>query len=176
MASTVLWKGEKKAKIGFAADLMTEARWPHREKIQSETWRFCPIPHRNKIFRSSCGLTRVVESASPMPCRIAGSLGDLHRAEIPSKSATRLVREEGGSRTVTAVKTSPHPTTSPNPAGKYQRQDRAFSRQHRRLGSRGRLRWFRSLSLAGCFGSGFSRPLSFTHSLSLCLSLCFSDR
>lgn len=59
-----------------------------------------------------------MRTESPMPCGIAGHSGSLHGTEIPRKSATRLVwEEEGGeSRTVTAVKTSPHPTTSPNPA------------------------------------------------------------
>lgn len=68
------------------------------------------------------------------------------------------------SRTVTAVKTSPHPTTSPNPARK-RRQDRALSRQYRRQRTRGRRRWFRSLFVAGCIGSRFSLSLSVSVSL-----------
>ncbi|TKS78806.1 hypothetical protein D9C73_012367 [Collichthys lucidus] len=105
MASTVLWKerrgGKKKeeAKIGFAADLMTEAR--------------------NKIFQrlpwiDSCGgggggvgvgerrggAERVSDALQDR-----WSLGELHSAEIPRKSATRFgireeVEEEGWSRSL----------------------------------------------------------------------------
>lgn len=102
MASAVLWKErereKKKAKIGFAVELMTEAKVAAQGKIQSETWRLFPIPHRNKTFRGFCGAK--VGSRGGAEC-VSGalqdrwSLGELHSAEIPRKSATRLVREEG---------------------------------------------------------------------------------
>lgn len=105
MASMVLWKERKKnAKRGFAAELMTEAgSRTGKKKIQSETWRFCPVPRRNEIFRDSCGLTRVVWSRGGAECASDAlqdrwSLGELHGAQIPRKSATRSVgeEEEGG--------------------------------------------------------------------------------
>lgn len=71
------------------------------KKIQSETWRLCPIPDRNTIFRGSGGLAGVVGSRGGAEC-VSGalqdrwSLGELHSVEIPRKSATRLVGEEGG--------------------------------------------------------------------------------
>lgn len=76
----------------------------------------------------------------------------------------------GGSRTITAVKTSPHPTTSLNPAGKCPRQDRAVGRQYRRLREprQGTVVWV-------AFPSPVASDQGFL-ALSLCLSLCFSDR
>lgn len=98
------------------------------------------------------------------------SLGELHRSLANPLLAWWKRRGGGGSRTLTAVKTSPHPTTSPNPAGKKNVSNKtalsAF--QCRRPGSRGRRRWFRSLALAGRIGSGvFSLSVCVSHSLSL---------
>lgn len=111
-----------------------------------------------------------VRTESPMPCGIVGHSGSLHSTEIPRKSATRLVwEEEGGwgvSRTVTAVKTSPHPTTSPKSSGEISATRPRFQSS---VGcTRGRWWWWWRLLVARCTGSGFSLPLS------VCLSLSFS--
>lgn len=144
-------------------------------EIQSETWPFCPIPHRNQIFGGSCGLARVAESRGGAECVSAAlqdrwSLGELYGAEIPRKSATRLVKEEGGGEQDSCCsQNKPASEYKPKSSGKKcQQQDRAFSLQRRRPGSRGRRRWFRSLALAGCIGSGI-----FSLCVSRSLALCF---
>lgn len=86
-----------------------------------------PVPGRNKIFRGSGVLTRAVESRRwrrrrahwiSDALRDRWSLGELARHWDPSqiRYSAGLGGGGGESRTVTAVKTSPHPTTSPNPA------------------------------------------------------------
>lgn len=148
-----------------------------------------PVPGRNKIFRGSGVLTRAVESRRwrrrrahwiSDALRDRWSLGELARHWDPSqiRYSAGLGGGGGESRTVTAVKTSPHPTTSPNPAagGGISATRPRFYRQ-----------W--AAQEAGDGGGGCSSPVALvqaflylslsvplSRSLLLSLSLCFSDR
>lgn len=175
MASTGLWERKKKAKIGFAADMMTGPRKIALLGEKNPIGNLALVSNSSqkrdlwKLRRiDSCGRSAEVQSLGALQDR--WSLGELHSAQIPRKSATRLgLGEGGGTRTITAVKTSPHTTTSPNPAGKCQRRDRAFHRHYTRPVIRRRRRWVRSLSFAFCIGLG-------SPCVPLSLSFCFPKR
>lgn len=101
MASAALWKErerEKKCENRICSRSDDRSKVAAQGKIQSETWRLFPIPHRNTTFRGFCGAK--VGSRGGAECvsdalQDRWSLEELHSAEIPRKSATRLVREEG---------------------------------------------------------------------------------
>lgn len=159
-------------------------RW---RKIQSGG-RLCPIPLRNQIFGGSrrgsdacCGSAAAAHGASPLGF-FAGSLA---AARIPRKSARcGRRRRRGDSKTMTAVKTSPHPTSTPprqqkkkNPAGEGNVSHKTALSSP--LGAATRtIRDGRR-----CFGLARGSPAAWDHgsvalarSVSLAVLLCFSDR
>lgn len=108
-------------------------------------------------------LAGLLAAHCPMPRRIGG-----HSQNCAALRSLANLLHSGErrrrSRAITAVKTSTHPTTRPNPAGKCQRQERAL-----RLRSTVRREGWSALSLTGCTGHRFP-------TLSVCVSLCFSAR
>lgn len=74
MASTVLWRGGKSEKriCSRSDDSRKVDDQDGGEKIQSETWPFCPVPRRIELFE---GLAPVAESRGGAKC-VSDSLQD----------------------------------------------------------------------------------------------------